>query len=326
MNHTFTHRVLAALTLACLFALCALPASAQGPVSYPPTWVYARAYGAWSIVSQSANTYTFNGLSCNFTPFNNGQSSSFFAFSGSQGSTAVYNPVFIQDANPALNEIVTPSSTPQGSGACGFAASTANSHISFTLSSGSGGLQEAISAQSQSPFPIQVVLDPFWYNLVYSFPINTTTPLTPESIIKATTGNVNVTIVDTTSSPYTFWRWSGSAYAAVSLTGGTTLPTYAAGAAAGTSPTLAHSGDANTYIASLTTGTATTTGTLFTLVWPSSASFTYPPSCRVWSTGANAFTSFTSATTFASSQATLTVTVTAVPTASTAYKFAVVCE
>ena len=321
---TLTRKAVATVTLLFTIGLCA--AFAQGPSSYPPTWVYARAYGAWNLVGQQANTFTFNGQVCNSTPYNNGQSASFFDFSGSQGSTTVYNPVYILDASASLSEIVTPTSTTNTSATCGFAGSAANSHTSFNLLSGTGGLQEAVTAQFQAPLPMQVVLDPFWYNTVFSYPINTTTPLTPESIIKAVTGSSNVTIVDTTSSPYTFWRWSGTAYAAVSLTGGTTLPTYAAGAAAGTSPTLAHSGDANTYIASLTAGSATTTGTLFTLTWPTSASFTYAPSCRVWSTGTNAFTAFTTATTYSASAAVLTVTATSAPTAATAYKFAVVCE
>jgi hypothetical protein len=41
-----------------------------------------------------------------------------------------------------------------------------NSHTSFTLSSGTAGLQEAITAQLQSTPAFVVVLDKYWYQLV----------------------------------------------------------------------------------------------------------------------------------------------------------------
>ena len=191
-------------------------AFAQGPVTYPPTWVYARAYNGWSLIGQSANTYTFNGGVCNYTPYNNGNTSAFFDFSGYQGSTLVYNPVWIQDANPALNEIVTPTSTTQSSASCGFAASTANNHTSFQLSSGTAGLQEAITTQLQTTPIFDVVLDKYWYQLVAAFPATTT----PQSIIGALTGSVNVGIVDTTTSPWTFYAWNGTKYVVQASTGG----------------------------------------------------------------------------------------------------------
>lgn len=193
-----------------------LPAFAQGPSIYPPTWVYARAYNGYNLVGQSTNNFIFNGAVCNYAPYNNGNTASFFDFSGYQGSTLVYNPVFIQDANPALNEIVTPTSTTQGSASCGFAAAPANTHISFTVSSGTAGLQEAITNQLQSTPVFDVVLDKYWYQLVSGFPATTT----PQSIIGAVTGTANVGIVDTTTSPWTFYSWNGSKYVTVASTGG----------------------------------------------------------------------------------------------------------
>ena len=193
-----------------------VPAFAQGPSIYPPTWVYARAYNGWSLQGQSTNTFIFNGAVCNYAPYNNGNTASFFDFSGYQGSTLVYNPVFIQDANPTLNEIVTPTSTTQSSASCGFAASAANTHISFTLQSGTAGLQEAITNQLQSTPVFDVVLDKYWYQLVSAFPVTTT----PQSIIGSVTGTANVGIVDTTTSPWTFYSWNGSKYITVPSTGG----------------------------------------------------------------------------------------------------------
>lgn len=305
-----------------LLAFCPLAASAQ---NLPSTWVFARAYNGWNINGQQANTYTFNGLACNYTPYNGGNSPSFFVFSGLQGTTTVYNPVLITDANPAMSEIVTPTSTVQAAGACGFAATTANQHTSFTLGSGTAGLQEAITNQLQAGPPSSVMLDNFWYQLVFGLPGLPT----PESLIKAAVGSPTVQIVDTTTSPWTYWRWSGSAYAAATtLTGGTAAPTAAAGAAAGTSPTgPTNTGDGNTISVALTTGTATTTGTLFTETWATTNAFLYPPACKVWSSGTNPFSAFTAAVTYPSgTHALLTLTATSAPAASTAYAFKVVCN
>lgn len=215
MTHTL-NRTFRAIAAVALLAITACVAFAQGPPNFPPTQVYARAYAAWNIIGQQANTYTFNGLSCNFTPYNNGATASFFAFSGQQNGSTVYFPVFIQDANPALNEVVTPTSTTQGSASCGFAATTSNTHTSFTLSSGTAGLQEAIANQPQNTPVFTVLLDKFWYQLVAALPSSST----PQSIISTVTGNANVGIVDTTTNPYTYYAWNGTKYAPLASTGG----------------------------------------------------------------------------------------------------------
>lgn len=316
-----------AVSLGLLF-VCAAFASAPYATAQnlPPTWVFARAYNGLSLIGQQANSYTFNGGACNVSPLNNGNSPSFFAFSGLQGATTVYNPVAIVDADPTKNEIVTPTSTTQSSAACGFAGTVVNQHTSFTLTSGTVGLQEAITNQQQSAPPSNVLLDQYWYTQVFGLPGSPT----PESLIKAAKGSSNVTVVDTTTSPWTYWRWSGTAYAAATtLTGGTAAPTAAAGAAAGTSPTgPTNTGDGNTMTVALTTGTATTTGTLFTETWATTNAFLYPPACRVYSTpsATNQFTAFTYAVTFTASAAKVTVTATTAPAISTAFNFTVVCS
>jgi hypothetical protein len=227
MNHTTTliRRTLGIAALICVAALCIVPASAQGPPNYPPTWVYARAYNNWNLIGQSTNTFTFNGAVCYNSPYNNGQSPSFFDFAGYQGTTLVYNPVFILDANAALNEIVTPTSVTNTSASCGFGAAPANTHISFNLLSGTGGLQEAITNQLQVTPVFDVVLDKYWYQIVSGYTSTSATGAvtvltTPQTIIGAVTGTANVGIVDTTTSPWTFYSWNGSKYVTDSSTGG----------------------------------------------------------------------------------------------------------
>lgn len=319
---TAVRRVIALTVFLVAVALLATPVFAQA--NLPPTLVFARSYNAWNILGQQANTYTFNGGSCNYSAYNlSGNTPGFFVFSGTNSGSTVYFPVAILDANPALSEIVTPTSTIQGSGSCGFAGSVVNSHTSFVLQSGTAGLQEAVTTQFQSVPPASVLLDQYWYQQAFALPGLPT----PESLIKAAAGNSNVQIIDITSSPWTYWRWSGTAYAAISLSGGTATPTGAAGAAAGTAPTgPTNAGDGNTFTASLTSGTATTTGPLFTETWATTLAFLYPPACRVWSSGTNSFTAFTTAVTFTASAAKLTVTATTAPAISTPYVFKVVCE
>lgn len=200
-----------ALAVGAAMLLCMLaPLAGRAQANQPPTWVFARAYNGWNIVGQQANTYTFNGGACNYAPYNNGNTPSFFVFSGLQGVTAVYYPVAIVDANPTLTEVVTPTATTQTTATCGFAASTVNSHTSFTLQSGTAGLQEAIVTQQQSSPGFNVILDKYWYQALAALPGQTAA-----GVIGTVTGNVNVGIVDTTTQPWTTYAWNGSKYAAV---------------------------------------------------------------------------------------------------------------
>lgn len=251
-----------AVAIVALCLVCAVSLVAQGPSSLPPTWVFARAYNGWNIIGQQTNTYTFNGGVCNYAPYNNGATASFFVFSGFQGSTTVYFPVFIQDANPALNEIVTPTSTTQGSGSCGFAASTANSHTSFNLTSGTAGLQEAIATQFQTTPVFDVILDKNWYQTVAGFPVTTT----PQSIIGSVTGNANVGIVDVTTTPWTYYSWNGSKYVVNAGASGVSFSSVTAVAA----PTALSTAAATSGLIT----TATTGGTL-----PASATYRFGATC-----------------------------------------------
>jgi hypothetical protein len=207
-------RVLVVLSTSIL-ALSGVTAFAQ--TNLPPTWVFARAYNGWNIVSQQADTYTFNGGVCNFTPSTNGNVPSIFVFSGYQAGVKVYYPVAITDSGvgSTTSEIVTPTATNQSASSCGFSASTLHSHATFVLSSGTAGLQEAIVTQQQNAPDFDVILDKYWYQTVAALPGNPT----PASIIASVTGNANVAIVDTTTQPWTFYSWTGTQYVAVAPTG-----------------------------------------------------------------------------------------------------------
>jgi len=282
---------------------------------------YATSFQLWSINQQSPNTYIFQGRNlCN----SQGQNMNFFVFS----TTA---PVLIADSNSANSEVVTPSAIVNTAGSCGATVAPSHNHYTFQMKSGTAGLQEAINTLTQQGGqPAVVVLDKNWWTIANQIPGTYGT-----AIITAATGNYTVMLQDITTSPNTFYVWSGSAYTSTNANSKNTAPTIAAGASAGSSPTVTNSGPSTgiTGIANVLTGTATTTGTIFTETWPTVANGgpQYDGTCVVKSVGANSYTTFTAAmsdtgsgTTF---QRILTVTeATAAPTASTQYNFSYTCK
>lgn len=278
------------------------------------TEYYAVDYAQWGIKSQSANTYLFSpGGLCLATA----SGTQFFPF-------ATNAPILISDATPSNSEVVTPSSVTNIQSQCGFSASPTNTHTSFQIASGTAGLQEALNALAvlggkTTGYPAKIDLDRNWFAYAASIP-----GTTPTAILAAAKGNAHAIVVDQTTAGSTSYVWSGTAY--TSGTWVNTVPTAAAGSAAGTSPTVGTpTGTALSFTQPLTTGTATTTGTLFTETFASSSQFLYIPTCSVVSTGANSFTAFTVAVTRPSTSAIVTVTATAAPAVSTAYKFTVNC-
>lgn len=221
-------------------------------------------------------------------------------------------PVRIVDpGNPSLDETVTPTNVVVSAQNCTATLAPTKAHpLPYYLISGSAGLQEAVNATSLAGQQNTALLTTaFWANGGTS------------AMIAAATPNANLGLVDVTQAPYVNYHVVSSVYTGYANTGGA-APTAAAGAASGASPTIANTGNGNSFTVALTTGTATTTGTLFTEVWPSSASFGYVPSVTVKSVGANAPPAFTYTVT-GSSTHTLTVSVTTAPTASTSYSFQV---
>ncbi len=318
---SLTRTITATLVLCLVVAVAAI---AQG--NLPPTSVFARSYNGWNIVGQQANTYTFNGGVCTYSPYTNGNAPPFFVFSGLQSSTTVYFPVAIVDADPTKSEIVTPTSTVQGSGSCGFAATTANAHVSFVLSSGTAGLQEAIVSQQQSAPTFDVFLDKSWYQSVAGLPGSPSAA----SIIAAAKGNSNVAIVDTTTTPWTFYSYNGTGYTVAASN--QTVPTLALGQGAGGTPTSTSVvGTGTSGLVSLTTGgtAPTTAATIFTLTWPAIASggFQYAPTCTITSAGTNvAPVGTTTSVAGPPAVATYTSNATTALTNTTAYKFSYSCR
>lgn len=273
---------------------------AQGfiPAQAPP-WIFADNYGRWAIQSQLPNQYTFYPAAlCRITELNYGDSKTFGAFASNVG----FAPVFIDDVNGANAEVVTPT-TAFGSTQvnCGVNLSPANNHTTFTLQSGTGGLQEAINAEGvpTKPYPTVIYLTPEWYKLITGISsLNSTlASITPASVIAAAKGSVTAIVVDVTTAPPSNYVWKGAA----GYVSGTqywkqssTPPTVAVGAGAGTSPTIAISGNSVTGTVTLTTGSAVPAAAdpVFTLTWPSpgtagspTSGFQYAATCTYTSTG-----------------------------------------
>lgn len=200
------------------------PAIAQNYINNPPTYVFARDYNGWSIASQASQTFVWNQGACNYTPKNPmGLSPAFFDFSGYNGASVVYFPVYINDANPALSEVVTPTSITNTGGVCGFSASPGNTHTMFQVQSGTAGLQEAVTTQAQSLPPSTVILDRTWYSQLQQLTTNGVAP-TAQSVISKLTGSANVELLDVTAAPWVAYTWNGAAYVQAPASGAGTPP------------------------------------------------------------------------------------------------------
>ena len=93
--------------------------------------------------------------------------------------------------------------------ACTVTVLTVHSHpLPYFLTSGTGGLQEAINANGTGQGANTVVLNAAWYELVL--------PTSAATVIASVHGNTSLGLVDVTTTPYTTYSWNGSAYAAVS--------------------------------------------------------------------------------------------------------------
>lgn len=298
-------------TLLLALAACIPLAHAQNfttPTTQP--WYFAKDF-AYQVPSQAANTYQWVPASvCR----GNANGIGFFPF-------AVGTKVLIIDQTPASNEVVNVSAISNTGARCQISIAPSNNHYSFQIVSGTAGLQESVNVlQGAVAYPALVILDRLWYTQAAAVP-----GTTPAAIIGALAGNGSVIVEDVTTAPATFYV-PGSTSTYVAGTWTNVKATAAAGAAAGTAPTISNTGTAGLETVNLTEGTAPTTGVLFTLTWPTTGSFLYAPVCTVTSTGANAAPAFTFATSFASSAAKLTVSVSVAPVAGRAYQFQTSCK
>ena len=171
--------------------------------------VWASAYNGWALQSQAADTYTWSSpQTCQFL---NPYSGAPFGFKTTQ-------PVLINDlVTPANSEVTTPTAT----SSIGFTPATlGHTHSVFTVLSGTAGLQEAInlSQGGTATHPQMVLLDDEWFAAAALIP-----GTSAAAIIAAATGSTSVVLVDTTTAPWTFYKWGGSSYAAASNVAGVTL-------------------------------------------------------------------------------------------------------
>lgn len=321
-------RKLLRVALFLLAALAGAPAFApyvfaQSGQAFPQKQYWASDYGVWQIKSQTANTYTFFPISaCNVSA--PGTPNGYIPF-------ATNAPLYIQDATAANSELVTPSAvTPSASNPsssqCGVTITPANQHYSFSLLSGTGGLQEVLNQiPSGVAYPVEIDLDRNWYTAVASVPGQT-----PAGVIFAAAGNSAAYLIDKTVVPNQSYSWNGTHY--TPSASNATAPTPTAGAGAGGSPTIALvAGSTGTSgKVTLTTGTApTTSAAIMTLTWPAIASggFQYAPSCVISSIGTRAYTSGVTTTTAGPpATAVLTASTTALTASVSGYQFSYTCH
>lgn len=161
------HRLATAFIALFLFATCltGLSQTLTGEL-------IASQYDQWAVRGQAPNQYTWPSQTCS------GQAGkqTFFVFT-------VGTPVNIIDADRTQNETVTPTAVTNGNGVCAITIAPVNQHFSFSISSATFGLQEAINAASNQNTVVLLTQD--WYTAGGS-----------SSIIAAAEGLSNVALVD----------------------------------------------------------------------------------------------------------------------------------
>jgi hypothetical protein len=162
--------------------------------------IIAAQYGEFRVAGSTMGGFSFPPATCQVS----GGGQNFPAFSAG-------TPIKIVDSNPNLTEVATPSSVYIG--ACSINMTTAYSHVPpFYLTSGTGGLQEAINANQTTNGPNTILLNAEWYKLI--------APGNAASIIASVQGIPDLGLQDVTTSPYTSYQWNGSQYTIVAAASG----------------------------------------------------------------------------------------------------------
>jgi hypothetical protein len=161
--------------------------------------IIASEYGRWQVPGYAANTFSaFAPDSCRVQ----GGASFFFAFT-------VGTPLLIVDSNPSLTETVVPTSVVNSNVTCAVSIAPVNNHqLPFSLSSATGGLQEALSQNLTNPQPNTVILDNAFYNQVGG-------ATNVAAIIAAAKGNYQLGLMDITQVPTVWYAWNGTQYVRV---------------------------------------------------------------------------------------------------------------
>ncbi len=161
--------------------------------------IIAAQYGEYKVNGSNAGGFSFPAATCQVS----GGGRNFAAFSAGV-------PVKIVDSNPNFTEIVTPTSV--FNAVCSLNLATAHVHTPpYYLTSGTGGLQEAITANHTTDGPNTILLNAEWYKLI--------APGNAASVIASVHGIPDLGIEDITTTPFTFYQWNGTQYSVVSSGG-----------------------------------------------------------------------------------------------------------
>ena len=159
--------------------------------------IVASQFGEFKVQSQG-NGFAFDPANCNVS----GGGKNFPAF-------AAGTPIKIVDSNPAQIETVTPIRATITGSYCAVSLPAHYPHTSFYLTSGTGGLQEAITnSRALAGGPNTILLNAEWYQLV--------APQNPATVIASVSGGSGFGLVDVTTTPYSYYQWNGSQYLVVS--------------------------------------------------------------------------------------------------------------
>ena len=163
--------------------------------------IIASQYGTWQVPGYAPDSYSFQPTQCRVQ----GGASFFDAFT-------VGTPIWIKDGNPSLSELVTPTYTVETNDSCSITVAPQNSHnLPFYLTSGTGGLQEALNTHLTDSVANTIILDAIWHKGIGT---------RAAAVIAAAQGNANLGLVDVTTTPSTWYQWNGTQYVAVQIGGG----------------------------------------------------------------------------------------------------------
>jgi hypothetical protein len=178
----------------------------------------AAQYGVFEVQNEG-NGFSFDPANCNVT----GGGENFPAFTTG-------TPVKVVDALPAQTEVsTTVTAFLSGSNCAVSLGGLAYQHTSFYLTSGTGGLQEALNNEKiNAGGNNTIILNARWYELV--------APRAASTVISTVSGSYSFGLVDITTNPYTNYNWNGSQYVQASTSSGGTPSGPAGGVLAGSYP------------------------------------------------------------------------------------------
>src|SRR6202167_2656491 len=162
--------------------------------------IIAAQYGEFKVTGSTIGGFSFPPATCQVS----GGGQNFAAFSAG-------TPIKIVDGNPNLTEVAIPSSVYIS--VCSVNMATVYNHVPrLCLTSGTAGLQEAMSANQTTNGPNTILLNAEWYKLI--------APGNAASIIASVQGIADLGLEDITTTPYTFYQWNGSQYTVVASSTG----------------------------------------------------------------------------------------------------------